>query len=65
MQTWKRHDKLVIYWHVDIKLLQAHNQNIIESANLLKLELIHDDEAASIGRPLNGSAVILAFSVEH
>ena len=48
-----------------MKLLQAHHQNIIENTNLLKLELIHDDEAVSISRPLNGRAVILAFSVEH
>jgi hypothetical protein len=33
--------------------------------NLLKLLLIHDDEAISISRPLNNSIVILAFSVQH
>ncbi len=35
------------------------------STNFLKLELIHDDEAVSVSRPLNSSTVILAFSVEH
>ena len=58
-------DKLVIVVCGNQELLQAHHQNIIESTYLLKLELIHDDEAVSISRPLNGSTVILAFSVEH
>ena len=47
-----------------MQLLEVH-QSIIESTNLLKLLLIHDDEAISISRPLNNSIVILAFSVQH
>jgi len=35
------------------------------TTNLLKLLLIHDDEATSISRPLNSSIVIMAFSVQH
>ena len=52
---------------MDIKLLQAHiiKTSFIKTTDFFKLELIHDDEAVSISRPLKGSTAILAFSVEH
>ena len=59
MQTMKR-----LGWVCRTLWMHARKE-ITTNTYLLKLDLIHDDEAASVGWPMDDGTIIQAFSIQH